>query len=137
MNKEKQEKIINFFKMDRFAAVNGMKLVEVDYGYARAEMRLTENHLNAANLIQGGALFTLADLALAAACNSHGQLAITLNSTISFLKGTKGKIITAVAREITEPKRISYGSVEIRDEDGNLIAEFSGTVYRKDISNPF
>ena len=137
MDIEKQKKIIDFFKDDLFATTNGIKLVEVDYGYARAEMEVTERHLNAAKLVQGGALFTLADFAFAAACNSHGKLSISINSTISFLKGAKGKIITAIAREITEPKRTSYCKVEILDEDGSLIADFSGTIYRKDINNPF
>ena len=48
---------------DRFAANAGAKLVEVREGYARAEMTVTSEHLNAGRVCQGGALFTLADLA--------------------------------------------------------------------------
>ncbi len=57
---------------DRFAEHTGIELVEVSKGYARAEMKVEEKHLNGLGLAHGGAIFTLADLAFAAACNSHG-----------------------------------------------------------------
>ena len=58
---------IDFFKNDRFAMEAGIKLTEVRPGYAKAELKVNEHHLNAGNVVQGGALFTLADLAIAAA----------------------------------------------------------------------
>ena len=50
---------------DRFAANAGARIVEVREGYSRAEMTVTREHLNAGGVCQGGALFTLADIALA------------------------------------------------------------------------
>ena len=57
------EKYKEFFKSDRFAANAGVELLEVKPGYAKARMLVTEEHLNAGGVCQGGALFTLADLA--------------------------------------------------------------------------
>ena len=69
-----------FFKKDRFADNVGVELIEIKEGYGKARLVITEEHLNAGNRTQGGALFTLADLALAAAANSHGTLAFSLSS---------------------------------------------------------
>ena len=70
-----------FFKKDRFADNVGVELIEIKEGYGKARLVITEEHLNAGNRTQGGALFTLADLALAAAANSHGTLAFSLSPT--------------------------------------------------------
>ncbi len=53
---------IEFFKNDRFATEAGITLSEVRPGYAKAKLKINEHHLNAGNVVQGGALFTLADL---------------------------------------------------------------------------
>ena len=53
-------------RTDRFAANAGCKITEVDTEHAIAEMIVANSHLNGANVCQGGALFTLADLAIAA-----------------------------------------------------------------------
>ena len=77
---------IEFFKQDRFAVSSGIRLTEVKPGYAKAELTIAENHLNAGNVAQGGALFTLADLAMAAAANANGRLAFSIQSDIRFLQ---------------------------------------------------
>ena len=63
-----------YFDADRFATGIGIELLEVKEGYARARMEVSERHLNAAGVMQGGAIFTLADYAFAACSNSHGTL---------------------------------------------------------------
>jgi len=67
-----------FFKNDRFATNAGVELIEIKEGYSKARLVITAEHLNAGGRTQGGAIFTLADLALAAAANSHGTLAFSL-----------------------------------------------------------
>ena len=64
-----------FFKNDLFAENAGVVLLEVREGYSKAKLEIKPEHLNAGARTQGGAIFTLADLALAAAANSHGTLA--------------------------------------------------------------
>ena len=60
-------------RTDRFAANAGCQITEVDTEHAVAEMIVTNVHLNGADVCQGGALFTLADLAIAALMNARGQ----------------------------------------------------------------
>ena len=68
-----------FFKKDLFAENAGVVLLEVREGYSKAKLEIKPEHLNAGARTQGGAIFTLADLALAAAANSHGTLASILH----------------------------------------------------------
>src|SRR5665647_1828513 len=82
------------FARDRYAALTGIEIIEVQKGYCKARLVIEDKHLNAANVVQGGAIFTLADLAFAVASNSHGQLALAINVNISFLRGkSKGCLL--------------------------------------------
>lgn len=127
--------IQNFFnRADAFARHNGMTITEVQEGYARAEMELQPCHLNGARTVHGGALFTLADFAFAAASNSRGQLALSIHSTISIFKGAKAGKLIAEAREVSNSPKLASFEVTIRNEAGDLLATFQGMVYRKSAS---
>ena len=56
---------------DRFSAVNDMKLVTVNEGFAEAELAVSDNSMNSLNVIQGGAIYTLADFAFSGAANAN------------------------------------------------------------------
>lgn len=129
------ETIRHHFKNDRFASENGIELLELRSGYARARMVVAERHLNSIGTVQGGALFTLADLAFAGACNSAGRLAVGLNMSISCLKAVTQGTLYAEAEEIARSTKISTCSVRITDDGGDLVAVFQGTAYVK--SGPF
>jgi acyl-CoA thioesterase len=119
------------FAADRYAALTGIEIVEAGKGYCKARLSIEDRHLNAANVVQGGAIFTLADFAFAVASNSHGQLALAINANISFLRGIAEGTIYATASEVSVPKRIGAYDVLVTDEQGEVIARFNGIVYRK------
>jgi acyl-CoA thioesterase len=116
---------------DRFAALAGVTLLEVGEGTARARMEVGPSHLNGADTAQGGAIFTLADLAFAAASNSHGPVALAIDVSISFVKGVARGALLAEAREEAMTERLSTCVVRVTDEAGDLVALFKGTAYRK------
>lgn len=127
-----------FFKNDLFAARAGVELIEVKEGYSKARLTVTEAHLNAGGRTQGGALFTLADLALAAAANSHGTLAFSLSSNITFLRASgPGDVLYAEAREHYIGRSTGYYRIDITNQQGELIAAFESSVFRKANELPF
>lgn len=127
-----------FFKNDLFAEGTGVELLEVKEGYSKARLTITEKHLNAGHRTQGGAIFTLADLALAAAANSHGTLAFSLSSTITFLRSSgPGDILYAEARERYTGRTTGYYQIDITNQRGDLIATFESSVFRKGDALPF
>jgi len=123
--------LIKFVEKDRFAAYVGVKLVKVDPGHAVAKMEITDNHLNGVNLVQGGAIFTLADYAFAAASNSRGLVTLGINASISYFKSPKGRFLTAEATEVSSQKKLCGYNVDVFDENSDLIARFYGTGYIK------
>lgn len=123
----------DFFRNDRYAALTGIEIIEAGKGYCKAKLEITDMHLNAANVVQGGAIFTLADLAFAVASNSHGQLALAINVNITFLKGKSEGTLFATATEVADPLRIGAYDVMVTDEDGAIVARFNGIVYRKNV----
>lgn len=126
------DKIKAFFIHDEFAHQNGIRLTDVSEGYARTEVTIEPRHLNAGGGVQGGVLFTLADLAFAAATNSHGTLTVTTSAHITFVHGATKGIIIAEARETVNHHRLPFCEVRITDADGNLLAIFSASGYRKE-----
>ena len=123
--------LFDFFKNDRFASMAGVELMEISEGYAKARMLITKDHLNGGGVCQGGALFTLADLAFAAAVNSHLVLTFSTSSNITFFQSVAQGYVYAEAREIVNHPRLPYAEVKITDEDGRLIAVFTSSGYRK------
>jgi acyl-CoA thioesterase len=121
----------DFFIADRYAVLTGVEIVDASIGYCKTKLKIEDKHLNAANVVQGGAIFTLADLAFAVASNSHGQLALAINVNISFLEGKSTGTLYATATEVSEPKRLGAYDVLVTDEQNRIIARFNGMVYRK------
>ena len=116
---------------DRFVAHCGIRLVDMQPGTATCRLGIEPHHLNGVGIVQGGAIFTLADFAFAAASNSHGPHALALRCDISFIKAVSGGQLTAVAREVSNTRKIAVYRVDVCDGDGALVATFTGTAYKK------
>ena len=122
---------------DRFARLAGVALIEVGDGLAVARMTVGPQHLNAGGVCQGGALFTLADLAFAAAVNGHGQLTVSVSSDIAFFQSAReGDVLTAEARETVNHHKIPYCEVKVTNQEGQLVCAFTGVAYRKKATLP-
>jgi acyl-CoA thioesterase len=119
------------FERDNFARENGIELVEVSEGKAVARMTIQEKHLNSFGVTHGGALFTLADFSFAVAGNTHGQVALSINAHMSYIKATSSGVLTSYAREVKSSRRLGMYHAEIKDEDGDIVATFEGMVYKK------
>ena len=125
------EDIIRRMQADKFASVCGIKIEEIAPGRAKASLRITELHLNGVNIIQGGVLFTLADYAFAMAANSRGNVSVVTDANITFIKGISEGTIYAEAREISCKRTLSKYTVNITDQNGELLAVYNGTAFRK------
>jgi acyl-CoA thioesterase len=117
---------------DRWAAAAGARLVELREGYARVTMRLRDEHLNGVSVAQGGAVFTLADFAFAAASNSHGTVAVALDTSMTFARPATKGVLTAEAREESLSRRTSVCTVRVTDAERKVVALFRGTAFRRD-----
>jgi len=132
MDERKKKILKDFFSHDDFAKTNGIVIVDVAEGYGKTSMTIEKRHLNGVRSIQGGAVFTLADLAFALATNSHGFISVGLNNVINYLKPAfEGDVITAEAREVSRGRTIGTYEVRITNQNNELIATFQGAAYIK------
>ena len=119
-------------KTDRFAANAGCQITEVDAQHAVAVMTVTNAHLNGGDVCQGGALFTLADLAIAALMNYNGQLTFGIHNSIMFISSAReGDVLTAEAVNVSNHHKIPSVEVRVTNQDGRLICHVTGMGYRK------
>ena len=124
-------------RTDHFAANAGCRLIEVDDEHAVAEMLVTQEHLNGGQVCQGGALFTLADLAIAALMNCRGQLTFGINNSIMFVSSAKeGDLLRAEAVNVSNHPKIPSVEVRVTNQEGRLICHVTGMGYRKSIPLP-
>jgi acyl-CoA thioesterase len=125
-------------KNDRFAASIGAQLTTIREGYAKAELTVEERHLNGANVCQGGAMYTLADLAFAGVANCHGILTLGISNTITFLKSAKlGDHLTAECTEVLDHQKLPYCDIRVTNQNGEILAMVTGLAYRMRKDFPF
>jgi acyl-CoA thioesterase len=130
--KEYMQEIKQFFATeDKFARHSGIELLDVTPGWAKASMKIEPYHFNGAKTVHGGAIFTLADFAFAVASNSHGSMAMGINTSVAFVKAaTKGTLYAEATEQSLNTKLATY-LVHVTDDDNAVVAIFQGMVYRK------
>jgi len=116
---------------DAFARHLGLELIEAGEGTATVAMRVRPEHVNFWDSCHGGAIFSLADTALGLACNSYGSVAALIDSHMTFSVAVKaGERLTARAAEVSRTRKLGVYRMEVRRDDGVLVASLTGTVYR-------
>jgi acyl-CoA thioesterase len=110
-----------------FARLLEMEIVETWPGGARVIMDTTEKE-NFLGVAHGGAIFSLADQAFAAAANRDGILQVAVSVHIHYLSPAKGKL-EAVARLIAETAQTSHILVEVKSGE-RVVATFEGVAYK-------
>ena len=123
---EQRERIAS----DPFCETLGVELVDIGPGTATTELTVAEDLLNFHGTPHGGAVYSLADAAFAAASNAEGDTALALETNISYLDAVDvGETLTADAERLHESRRTASYDVTVTDEDGDRVATFRGRVY--------
>ncbi|MBL7934413.1 MAG: hotdog fold thioesterase [Bacteroidia bacterium] len=115
---------------DYFSQWLGIEVLEVKKGYSKLQMTVREDMLNGFGIAHGGITYSIADSALAFASNSHGQKAVSVETSISHTISLKaGDVIIAEAIEEHCSNKIGIYTVKIYTIS-ETVALFKGTVYR-------
>ncbi len=115
------------FQADRFATeTTGVEILQAEPNHAVCQLVLRPEHYNAAHTPQGGAIFTLADLAFAVAANGFAEhITISLQTDISFLAASRGKVLTAEATCLKKGGTVSLYAVDVTDDLGAMVAHMT------------
>jgi acyl-CoA thioesterase len=130
---EKTKKIVDkMMERDLFSQWMGIERLEEREGYCKLKMTIRPEMCNGFEIAHGGISFALADSALAFASNSHGRHAVSIETSISHIRSLRaGDTIIATAQEKSLSNSIAIYEVSINKENGDLVALFKGTVFRK------
>ena len=122
-----------YIQNDPFAKRLGASVEIVKPGHTRVSIVVAEDMVNFHGTTHGGLIFTLGDIAFAAASNSHGQVAVALNVDISFLKASKpGDELVAEAIETHVGGRTALCEITVTNaQTGEVIAKSQDLAYRK------
>lgn len=116
---------------DTFSQWLGIEVLEVKEGFAKIKMIVRKEMLNGHGVAHGGISFSLADSAFAFASNSHGQKAVSIETSINHIKPIfdEDELIATAEKESTSR---SLGQYIVRVHKGEeLVALFKGVVFRK------
>ena len=112
---------------DRASKALGIHVEIPAAGTAVAVMAVRDDMLNGFDVAHGGLVFALADTAFAFACNAYDRQAFAASAQIEFLRPARaGDVLTATASEEYRGRRNGYYSIEVRNQDGEVVALFRG-----------
>lgn len=117
---------------DWFSQWLGIDVLEILPGTCTLRMTVRKEMLNGFAIAHGGITYSLSDSALAFASNSHGRMAVSVETSISHLAAVKeNDVLTAKAIEKSLTNKIGVYEVVVTNQEQATVALFKGTVYRK------
>ena len=126
------EEVRELFGNDRFATeACGCRVLEASRGHAVCAFDIAPIHLNAMGNVMGGAIFTLADFALAIACNMGEEPTVAVNNTIEYLNSSKGSALIATCDADKSGRNLGFYTVEVKDDLDTPVAKMTATCFRR------
>ena len=111
----------------------GIKVLEVEPGYARVSMQFDPAMENIFGMLHGGAVFSLLDEAFQLACNARGEVAVAQQVNTYFLAAARpGTCLIAEAKELNATRKTALYDVRVFEQEGErLLATAQALAYRK------
>lgn len=124
--------IQEILEKDVFAKDMGITLEQICDQYVKMSLTVEAKHLNAADVVHGGAMFTLADYTMGTMANRNGVPSLSIQLDIRYLAvGFLGDKLTATATEVFAKRSMSHYRVSIENQNGEIIAIAEGMFHRK------
>ena len=116
---------------DAFSQWLGIEIVEIAPRRSEIRMTVRAEMVNGFGVSHGGIAYSLADSALAFACNTHGSVTVAIENAISYPRGVEvGDVLTATADEESSTTRLGFYRVSVHNQRKELVSTFRGTVYK-------
>ena len=113
-----------------FAELLDMRVSDPEDGTSTVVMPISAKHLQQAGRVQGGIVVALADYAMFRAIKpllKPEETTTTVELKINFLAAAEKGLLTGTAHIISPGRTLMVGEMEVRGEDGKLIAQGLGT----------
>ena len=122
---------------DEFSRWLGIEAIEIAPRRSVVRMSVRREMVNGFGVAHGGIAYSLADSALAFACNTHGAVTVAIENSIGYPEKVEvGDVLTAVAEEDSVTNRLMFYRVLVRNQRDAVVATFRGTVYKTRTPHP-
>lgn len=121
----------SMWERDAFTRWLGVSLSDARPGHCVLRMRVRADMMNGFGVAHGGIVFSLADSAMAFACNTTGHVTVAVDNAIAYPAPVHlDDELIAIAECEGASSRLAYYRVTVRRADGTVVALFRGTVYK-------
>lgn len=126
------EEVRTLFANDHFATeACKCRVLEASRGHAVCAFDIGDIHRNAQGAVMGGAIFTLADFALAIGCNIGEDPTVSVSNTIEYFSVAKGNTLIATCEADKSGRSLGFYTVDVVDELGTPVAKMTATCFRR------
>ena len=119
------------FSCDPYAALLGAELINPDPVDLRVALRIEPRHTNFMGLVHGGAVYSLADIALSLISNARIPAVALDTHLVQAASAKAGDRLVATARPATRSRSVATYRITVEREDGRIVGLFTGTVFHK------
>ncbi len=121
--------VADLLAADPYAALLGVELASSDP--LVVGMLLDDRHTNFLGGAHGGVIYSLADIGLSLASNRDGLRSVMVDSHLAAVRGAvPGERLEAEVTPISEGRTIASYRIDVRRDDGRILAAFTGTTVR-------
>ena len=122
------EQTRQWFDSSPYAVYLGMRLTELEPGYARVSLTLKPEFLNWDGRIQGGVLASLIDQAFGSALNSLDRIYVAVQLSLNFISAAEvGQTLYAEGKVTHAGKSLGVAEIVVSDTGGKVVARATGT----------
>lgn len=129
---EKAQWVINTQMLgnDLFSQWMEIRVIEINNDSVVLAMTIREEMTNGFKISHGGILYSLCDSALAFAANAYGRKAVTIQTSMSYIRTTTcGDKVIARAIVRDRSRSLARYEVLVHDVSDRLLSIFEGTVF--------
>lgn len=132
--KTANEIVTAMLQNDAFSKWLGIELLTCEPGKCKLQMKVRDEMLNGFYILHGGITYSLADSALAFACNARGYKSYSIETSISHhSKVETGDTLIAETEEVNLTKHTAVYLVRIYNRNRQMVSLFKGSLYRSEV----
>ncbi|MFA6848832.1 MAG: PaaI family thioesterase [Selenomonadaceae bacterium] len=130
MYKKVEQYIMSFYEDNPFVQLLHINIDKIASGNVQLSMKVLHEHTNVYKIAHGGALMSIADTAMGAACLSCKKRVVTLDFSMNFLKAVpENATAYANASIIHDGSSTMVGECDLTDKSGEIFGKAHGTFF--------
>ena len=118
-------------RSDPYATHLGARLIDPDPQRLAVALDIEPRHTNFMGLVHGGAVYSLADVALSLISNAEVEAVALDTHLVQTASAREGDRLTAVARPATRSRSVATYRITVERGDRRTVGLFTGTVFHR------